>query len=188
MEKEYLDKFQDRLEQELLRLCTSYGMLNGALLTAEDIDNRWREIFPEYVADAVEQVQDYPIVSVAWAAYLGMGIACGWDADWSVYSKAPYTSFYGEAGFDDMDEHIVQKLLGLSLDEPEAKYLEEMIRRCAQTTVTLIRREQIEPGSVRAFNVFVRACEAMFRIGESLELKRMGYKLEKVSLSENLPS
>ena len=117
-----------------------------------------------------------------------MALACGWDADWEVYSKASYQAFYGEQGFDDMDEHIVQKLLGLELDAPETVALEEMIRRCAQTTVTLIRREQIEPGSVMAFHVFVRACDVMFRIGEALELKRLGYKFEKVDLSDNLLS
>lgn len=188
MEKDFLNRFEEKLEQELLRLCTSYGMLEKVLLTTDDINEKWQEIRPEYLADAVEQVQDYPTVSVAWAAYLGMALACGWDADWEVYSKASYQAFYGEQGFDDMDEHIVQKLLGLELDAPETVALEEMIRRCAQTTVTLIRREQIEPGSVMAFHVFIRACDVMFRIGEALELKRLGYKFEKVDLSDNLLS
>lgn len=186
--KDFLNRFEEKQEQELLRLCTSYGMLEKVLLTTDDINEKWQEIRPEYLADAVEQVQDYPTVSVAWAAYLGMALACGWDADWEVYSKASYQAFYGEQGFDDMDEHIVQKLLGLELDAPETVALEEMIRRCAQTTVTLIRREQIEPGSVMAFHVFVRACDVMFRIGEALELKRLGYKFEKVDLSDNLLS
>lgn len=188
MEQEYLNRFENKLEQELLRLCTSYGMLDGVLLATDDIDAQWHELAPGYVADAVGQVQDYPTVSVAWAAYLGMGVACGWDADWNVYSKAPYTSYYGEQGFDDMDEHIVQKLLGLSLDSKEAQELEEMIRRCGQAAVSLIRYEQIEPQSPMAFHVFARTCKVLFRIGVAIELKRLGYKFEKVDLSDALPS
>ena len=191
MEKDFLIRFEEKLEQELSRFFTSYGMLEKVLLITDDINEKWQEIRPEYLADAVEQVQDYPTVSVAWAAYLGMALGLrGWDADWEVYSKASYQAFYGEQGFDDMDEHIVKKSLLLELDAaPETVALEEMIRRCAQTTVTLlIRREQIEPGSVMAFHVFVRACDVMFRIGEALELKRLGYKFEKVDLSDNLLS
>lgn len=137
---------------------------------------------PEYVADAVEQIRDYPVVSVAWAAYLGLGVAFCWDEDWEASAQASYQSYYGEQGFDDMDEHIVRDLLGLSLDGEEARRLEDIIRRCGQTTVGLIRHEQIEPQSPLAFHVFARACRTMFRIGVAIELKRLGYKFEKVEI------
>lgn len=184
MEKDnaYLDRFERKLEEDLLRLCTSYKQLDGTLLAAEDIDNHWNVLAPEYLADAVEQVRDYPVVSVAWAAYLGMAVAWGWDADWATVAKAPYRLYYGEQGFDDMDEHIVKDFLGLALDSEEARVLEESIRRCAQNTVSLIRHEQIEPQSPMAYHVFARACRVMYRIGAALELKRMGYKLEKIQL------
>ena len=82
MDTEYLNRFEERLQQELLRLCTDYHVLDGTLLAAEDLDNRWHDLAPEYVADAVEQIRDYPVVSVAWAAYLGLGVAFCWDEDW----------------------------------------------------------------------------------------------------------
>ncbi len=180
MDKEYLDSFEDKLQEELLRLCTSYNMLDGKLLATDDIDNQWNVLAPEYMADAVGQINEYPTVSVAWAAYLGLAIAYGWDTDWDFISKAAYQSFYGEQGFDDMDEHIVRDLLGIPLDSEEAQNLEGMIRRSAQTAVTLIRAEQIEPQSPMAFYVFARAVKVMFRIGAAIELKRLGYKFEKV--------
>lgn len=180
MDKEYLDSFEDKLQEELLRLCTSYNMLDGKLLATDDIDNQWNVLAPEYMADAVVQINEYPTVSVAWAAYLGLAIAYGWDTDWNLISKAAYQSFYGEQGFDDMDEHIVRDLLGIPLDSEEAQNLESMIRRSAQTAVTLIRAEQIEPQSPMAFYVFARAVKVMFRIGAAIELKRLGYKFEKV--------
>ena len=183
MDTEYLLRFENKLEQELLRLCTSYHLLDGVMLETEDITDHWKVLAPEYMADAVNEVQNYPVVSVSWACYLGMAVACAWDADWERFSKAPYQAFYGEQGFDDMDENIVKNLLGLPLDSEEAKDLEAMIRRCGQTTVSLIRYEQIEPQSPMAFHVFARAVKVMFRIGAAMELKRLGYKFEKVDLS-----
>ena len=113
-----------------------------------------------------------------------MAVAFGWDTDWDTFSKADYESFYGAQGFDDMDENIVREILGLPLASDAAKHIEEMVRRCAQTTVTLIRREEIEPQSPLAFYAFARSCKVMYRIGAALELKRLGYKFEKVNIGE----
>ena len=93
MDTEYLNRFEERLQQELLRLCTDYHVLDGTLLATEDLDNRWHDLAPEYVADAVEQIRDYPVVSVAWAAYLGLGVAFCWDEDWEASAKASYQSY-----------------------------------------------------------------------------------------------
>lgn len=178
----FLNRFEDKIQDELLRICTSHGMLNGTLLITDDITTQWDVLAPEYVADAVGQIADYPTVSVAWAGYLGLAIAHGWDTNWQACIRAPYTSYYGGQGFDDMDEHVVEHILGLSLESKEATRLEAVIRSCAQTAVTLIRREQIEPQSPMAFHVFARAIKVMFRIGAALELKRLGYKFEEMAL------
>ena len=178
----FLNRFEEKIQAELLRICTSHGLLGGVLLATDDVTDHWDVLAPEYVADAVGQIADYPIVSVAWAGYLGLAIVHGWDKNWQACSRASYTSYYGSQGFDDMDEHIVQHVLGLSLESKEASQLEAVIRSCAQTAVTLIRREQIEPQSPMAFHVFARAVKVMYRIGASLELKRLGYKFEEVAL------
>lgn len=65
MDTDYLNYFEEKLQQELLRLCTNYGVLSGTLLANDDIDARWNDLAPEYIADAVQQIRDYPIVSVA---------------------------------------------------------------------------------------------------------------------------
>ena len=185
MQQRILERFEEKLQGELLRLCASYGMLEGTLLSTDDINDLWHDtLAPEYVADAVTQIQDYPTVSVAWAAYLGMAVAHGWDKDWEKCKTAEYKSYYGNDGFDDMDEHIIRDIIGLPLDSDEAKNIEMMIRRMAQTTVNLIRHEQIEPQSPMAFHVFARAVKVMFRMGAALQLKRLGYKFHKVDLSK----
>ena len=178
----FLNRFEEKIENELLRLCTSRGMLDGTLLATDDVKAHWDVLAPDYVADAVGQIADYPTVSVAWAGYLGLAVAHGWDTNWEAFVRTEYKQYYGTQGFDDMDEHIVQHVLGLSLESKEAKDFENIIRSCAQTAVTLIRREQIEPQSPMAFHVFARAIKVMYRIGAALELRRLGYKFEEMQL------
>lgn len=182
MDLGFLNRFEEKIQNELLRICTSRGMLGGTLLETDDVTGHWDVLAPEYVADAVTQIADYPTVSIAWAGYLGLAVAHGWDKNWQECLKTPYKAYYGEQGFDDMDEHIVQHVLGLSLDSKQAQDLEAIIRACAQMAVTLIRREQIEPQSAMAFHVFARAIKVMYRIGAALELKRLGYKFEEMQL------
>ena len=179
---EYYDTFENNLLKELLRLCTSHQMLSGTLLSSEDIDERWKEYAPEYMADAVPQVNAFPAAAIAWAGYVGMAVAHRWDVDWENYSTEPYEKLHGEQGFDDMDEHIMQNILGLSLDSEEAHKIEDMMRRLGETALTLIRRERIEPQSPMAFHVYARVVKVMFKIGAAIELKRLGYKFEQVNL------
>lgn len=181
-DKVRIQQFEERLTQTLLRLCTAHDALGGTLLSTPDIDQHWQKLAPEYMADSVPQIQDYPVVSVAWAAYIGMAIAWGWDADWERMKRLSYATLYGPRGYDDMDEHIVKDLLDLPLDGEEAKKLAELWRICGEQTVAAIRHEGIEPQSPMAFYVFAAACETMYRFGAAVELKRLGYKFEEVAL------
>ena len=184
--KVYLENFESRIMDEVLRLCTQYKVLEGTLLATDDIDACWQKYAPEYVADAVPNIADYPTVAIAWAGYLGMGVAHLWDADWAAHSGDEYKSFYGEQGFDDMDEHIVRDIIGFHLESQEAKNIEQMMRRLGESVLSLIRRENIEPQSPMAFHVYARAIKVMFRVGAAIELKRLGYKFEQVNIP-NMP-
>ena len=178
----FLNRFEEKIQNELLRVCTSRGMLSGTLLATDDVTGHWEVLAPEYVADAVGQIADYPTVSVAWAGYLGLAMAHGWDANWEACVRTEYKQYYGEQGFDDMDEHIVRDIIGFHLESQEAKKIEEMMRRLGETALTLIRRERIEPQSPMAFHVYARVVKVMFKIGAAIELKRLGYKFEQVNL------
>lgn len=180
--KVYLENFENCLMNELLKLCTQYKALEGTLLSTEDIDARWHDYAPEYVADAVPNIADYPTVAIAWAGYVGMAVAHLWDSDWESHCKDGYKSLYGHAGFDDMDENIVSNVIGFHLESQEAKNIEQMMRRLGETALTLIRRENIEPQSPMAFHAYARAIKVMYRIGAAIELKRLGYKFEQVNL------
>jgi hypothetical protein len=183
-QNEYFDTFENNLLKEMLRLCSSHKMLEGTLLASEDIDERWKEYAPEYMADAVPQINSFPAAAIAWAGYVGCAVAHRWDEDWATYASEPYEKLHGAQGFDDMDEHIVQNILGLSLDSEEAKRIEDMMRRCANTAITYIRREEVEAQSTKAFYIFARTTRVLFRIGAAMELHRLGYKFEKVDMNE----
>ena len=179
----YFDIYENNLLQEMLRVCTSLGMLDGELLNSEDIDQKWKEWAPEYIAEALPEVNSYPEFAIACAGYAGMAVAQWWDQDWGRHHSESYESLHGPRGFDDMDEHIVQKILGLSLDSTDAKQIVNILLCCAQKGVDFIRHEQIEAQTVKAFHIFARTVKVMFRIGAALQLRRLGYKFHKVDLN-----
>ena len=182
---QYYDTYEENLLREVLRMCTSLGMLDGEIRASEDIDQKWKEWAPEYIAEALPEVNTYPDFAIACAGYAGMAVAHMWDADWGRNHSTKYESLHGPRGFDDMDEHIVQNILGLSLDSVEAKQIMNILLCCAQKATTFIQHEHIEAQTVKAFHIFARTVQVMFRIGAALQLKRLGYKFHKVDLSRS---
>ena len=181
---QYYDTYEENLQREILRMCTSLGMLDGELLASEDIDAKWKEWAPEYIAEALPEVNSYPDFAIACAGYAGMAAANWWDTDWGRNHGNAYDKLHGPRGFDDMDEHIVQNILGLTLDSIEAKQIMNILLCCAQKAATFIQHEQIEHQTVKAFHIFARTVRVMFKTGAALELKRLGYKFHKVDLIE----
>lgn len=178
-EQTYLDTFEARVKSAILLPVED---LEEDFILTDDITAQWERIEQEYIADAVIQIRDYPEVSVAWASYIGMAVAEGWDKDWDTISKTPYTAFYGEQGFDDMDDHIITHYLGLSLDCETTKKYVSLFQTCAKIATNCIRREQIPPQSPLAYHCFVRICKLMFALGASIRLKHLGYSLQKIDL------
>lgn len=180
---QYYDTYEANLQQEILKICTSLGMLDGELLSSEDIDGKWKEWAPEYIAEALPEVNTYPEFAIGCAGYAGMAVAQWWDKDWGRHHNAGYESLHGSRGFDDMDEHIVKNILGYELNSPKAKQITNIMLCCAQKCVDFIRHEQIESQTIKAFHIFARSVKVMFRTGAALQLKALGYKFHKVDLN-----
>ena len=109
-----------------------------------------------------------------------MAVACWWNRDWKRLKDQPYSVLLGPNGFDDMDDHILKDILGLLPEGKQAQQITAVMQSCAQTAVTFIRQEQIEPQSKRAFYVYARAVQVMFSIGAAVELCRLGYEMKKL--------
>lgn len=185
---QHLLRYEEKLTEILVGQCTSKGFLDGYIIEIEELDEKWNEIAPEYMVDAIPQVNEYPAVAIAWAAYLGMGVAAMWDGAWDEYKdeKSLYSIIKQPRGFDAMDEYVMEELLGIKTDTRDNETFEELLRGCAHTAMTLIRNEKFEPLSADAFYVFAKTVKVFFRLGVSIELKQLGYKYKKVAVEEPL--
>ncbi len=180
--KEYLASFEQRLNAMLFDKCISLNIINGERLPeSEDIMQWWKENAPFYMSDAVREFNSYPIVVLAWASFLAMGITSLWDKDWDSHKKDEYHCFYGQEGYDDMDENIMQNYLNLTPESKQWNELSDTLRSLANETYSFIRHEAIDGGTEKAFHVLAKALKCMFRIGSAIQLNYLGYKWKKVS-------
>lgn len=175
---EQLDRFEKTLEEGLFKVSASAGFASEEM-RSPDIDAKWDEYIKDYVADAVKNFNDYPDAALGFAAYLGMAVAHRWDEDWQSWKDAPYQAYYGSRGYDNMDDSIVENIL--RLDGEQAKKVADVLASCCEATLGLIRHEGIEAQTALGFYALVRCYSVMFRIGESIELTRSGYKKKYIN-------
>lgn len=173
----YLNKYEINLMQGVLKLCTDLKLLEGKLLETPDITDKWHDMAPEYVADAVKEFTQYPTVALGWAMYMGMAVARYWDEDWTIYNQLPnlYLHVRDKRGFDYLDEVVRGDILGLK--DKAYTACEDQVRSCSQFVLDQMRHEQIEAGSAMAFHVFARSIKVLYKIGAAVELRRCGYNL-----------
>ena len=53
---EFLERFEQQLTEQLLRLCTTAKALSGQLLETPDLEAVWPEICTPYLGDAVPEI------------------------------------------------------------------------------------------------------------------------------------
>lgn len=176
----YLADFELKMMVILEEKCRSMNVLDsGMMQSSEDIDLWWKENAPHYMADAVREFNSYPSVVIAWAGFLGMAVAQYWDMDWGKYRNVKYKSFYGKEGFDDMDENIIQNILGYPLKSDLGIRMTEIMRSISHEALNIIRHEEIEHGTEKAFHVLARTLKCTFRIGAAIRLHTLGYEWTK---------
>ena len=69
-------------------------------------------------------------------------------------------------------------------DSEEFKSILSLYQELAETALTYLRKENIEPQSVDAFQIYARTEKIFYKIGISIGLKLLGYKYEKVDLPQ----
>ncbi|MFR9620159.1 MAG: hypothetical protein SNH63_02935 [Rikenellaceae bacterium] len=186
-QSEYLAQYEEKLLLELLRQASDEGILEGQLLAVEELEERWHTSAPEYMAAAVPQIAQYPSVAIAWAGYVGIGATVLWDTDWDSYAEVEdiYSLLAAPRGFDELDEYVVEGLLGYKLESAEAERVENIMRNAANLAQTMIRKEAVEPQSVMAFHIFARTAKSLYRLGIAIGLRLLGYRYEKMQIGEN---
>ncbi len=182
-DNQFLIEYEERLTRTLLGQFTDAGFLDGEILAAEELDEKWDSSAAEYMAAAVPQINDFPAAAVAWAGYLGVGMAVLWDTAWEQFSDMDdlYTPIASPRGFDEMDEYVLEEMLGYTLEGEEATRLENLFRAGATTALTMIRKESIEAQSVMAFYIFARSAKVFFRLGVAVGLRLLGYNYHKAN-------
>lgn len=178
-----LNRYEVALRETLIKRLSDSKWLEGQLLEVEELNQKWHDAAPSYMADAVPEVAKYPLVAIAWAMYEGMAAATLWDKEWNRYENVAdlHTMLTEPRGFDCMDEYITEIMLALPLGSTEAERIEDMIRSTAEAAQSLIRKEGIEAQSVMAFHIFARTTKVMFEMGVAVQLRRLGYNYVKVN-------
>ena len=185
-QSEYLDKFEQSVTERLIEQMTGERLLGGYCFAVEELSQLWHRCAPDYMVDAVPQIAQYPVAAIAWAAYFGIGAAVLWDRQEIVEEENLYQRLRDARGFDDMDEYVNYLLLKGGFSQQEVERLENALRSCAQSVLTAIRKEDIEPQSVMAFHIFARSVKVMFHLGMSMAMHLMGFSYEKARVE--LPS
>lgn len=180
---EFLNRFEEQLTQQLLRLCTAARALSGQLLETPDFEAVWLEVCTPYLGDAVPEIAKYPTVAIGWMGFVGLAIAQRWDSDWSVATEDPHALYPAllAQGFDALDDYVLDHVLAIT-DAEERAQLHQLVRTCAEAAHAALRREGIEPQSPMAFHTYVRTLHVMYRLGIALQLHRLGYKFEKMDM------
>ena len=141
-----------------------------------DFEQMWQRLLPDFSPDAIHEFNGYPEVVLAWAAYLGAAVAWVWDTGWEAGKEQPYSWFCGPRGFDYMDEHITEDILGYKLGSAEAEALAAFFRTKATEAYGLLRHSGVEPGTAEAYNAVMETLYAMYTLGASHILAKLGYK------------
>ncbi|MBP5318352.1 MAG: hypothetical protein J6Y77_02995 [Paludibacteraceae bacterium] len=173
------DRYEQSLQTQLSDTAAMRGWFSDPMPESADLEEKWRELAPDYLNDAVREYNAYPLSALAWAGFVGLAEAQWWEEDWQHNRERGYRSLQGENGFDDMDEYILQNILHLSPDEAESETLSDRLRLCAEMADARMKHEGVAPGTVDAFYLFVRTVRVMYRIGVALGLARLGYRMEK---------
>ena len=185
-QQEYLQNFEKGLAEQLTKTLSDKNLLGGYTFEVEELAQMWHKCAPDYMADAVPQIADYPLAAIAWAAYFGAGAAVLWDKQAIKEEENTYIRLRDARGFDEMDEYVAYLMLDNGVKQADIDRVEDALRSAAQSAETAIRKEGIEPQSIMAFHIFARVVKVFFALGASVALHLMGYKYEKVKVE--LPS
>lgn len=172
--------FEDKIHEILYQYLIGMKEVDERLPKCPDVEDKWEEIANSYIPDGAREFRNYPVASLGWMMYVGMAVAEMWDDEWTIYSQIEdlYVYMRNKRGYDLLDEYIRENVL--MLRDEESSDLEAVVSECASRVHSSLMRERIEPGTKEAFDAYVSCLHQLYLFGASMQLKRMGYHMEKI--------
>lgn len=174
--------FEKQTLEDIHKYLVSVDRVDKILPQTPDTDELWPAILDAYLPDGVREFQDYPTVSLGWIMFVGMAVAKYWDVDWEKFQKEGgkkiYENLRDAKGFDNLDDYVLEDVLGL--DKEEAEKVSEVVGECAARTLSALHRADFEHGTPAAAQAYVGALKALYTMGAAMELNALGYHMNKV--------
>lgn len=175
--KEFVAAFEAKVREDLTAFLQKKEALDAHVPECPDVEERWGEIARAYMPDGAREFKDYPVVSLGWMMLIGMAMAYYWDTDWEKHSarKDFYEELRDRKGYDNMDETVVEGLLGYAGEAAEK--VTELVAECASRVYSLLSHEHIEPGTEAALGCYIAALHQLYLAGMAMELNALGYHM-----------
>lgn len=176
---EQKNDFEVRIRENLRRYLLEQGLIDERMPECPDVEDKWREVGEAYLPDGVREYEAWPTVSLGWMMFVGMALARLWDTDWENCGCRTdlYIMLRDARGYDSMDDHIMEDVL--ALNEDSRKKTSALVAECAGRTDSMLRHENIEPGTPEAFRAYVACLHQLYLMGMAVELKALGYRMTK---------
>ena len=152
--QEYQSEYRAKVLQQLTDYAREKGYGSVRLLETDDLDEIAPVLLRAYFADSVP--------------------------DFGAAPERLYPMIRDARGWDELDEYVLEEVLGWQLDSEEAKALTNFFKSAVELCYTTLRHERIEPGTPAAFQLYGATVFALYKLGISAGLKILGYKLEAV--------
>ncbi|MDE6824635.1 MAG: hypothetical protein K2J27_07905 [Duncaniella sp.] len=174
---ELVGKFEKKVREDLISFLQKKEALDAHVPECPDVEEKWGEIARSYMPDGAREFKDYPVVSLGWMMLIGMAMAYYWDTDWEKYSKKTdiYEELRDKKGYDNMDETVVEGLLGYTGEAAEK--ITELVAECASRVYGLLNHEHVEPGTEAALGCYIAALNQLYLVGMAMELNALGYHM-----------
>ena len=169
--------FEAKVKADLESFLQHKGALAAHVPECPDVEERWGEIARAYMPDGAREFGQYPVVSLGWAMLIGMAMAWYWDTDWARYSaeKNIYEQLRDRRGYDNMDEAVVEDVLGYAGEAAEK--VTELVAECASRVYSLLSHEHVELGTEAALGCYIAALHQLYLAGMAMELNALGYHM-----------
>ena len=175
-----MDNYETQLRNDLHQYLMGLKEVDERLPECPDVEGKWEEIAKAYIPDGIREFQNYPSASLGWIMYIGMAVTKMWDTEWEIYANLEniYTYMRDKRGYNAMDEYVREEVLRLRGTDYDA--LEKLAGECASRVNNALMHQNFEPGTKEAFEGYVTCLHQLYLFGAAIQLKRMGYHMEKV--------